>query len=297
MLYGSGKFTYELVENWAKLPPGIEFGWVTGAATDSAGTVYVFNRSERPVMVFDSDGTYRSTWGAGHFGRPHGIFIATDDTVWASDDQDHIIMQFTRAGQLLKTIGTRGKPGDSGYIPGDDLLKQLDTIKRAGPPFNRPTKLTIAPSGDMYVTDGYGNAAVHHFSADGKLLKTWGGPGTGEGQFRLPHGLAVDKRGNVWVADRENSRVQLFSGDGKFLRQFANLARPADVWIDPQDNVFFGEIDGYVSVWDLDGNQIIRFGEFGSPLRAHGIWGDKRGDLYLGTLYNGTQISKLVKKG
>jgi streptogramin lyase len=296
MIYGTGKFRYELVEDWAKLPAGLEFGQVTGAATDSQDRVFVFNRSEHPVVVFDRDGKFIKTWGEGVFGRAHGIFIGPDDSVYCSDDQDHVVMKFSPDGEVKWTIGVKGQSADSGYVPGPNLIDQLATITHAGPPFNRPTQLVLGPDGQMYASDGYGNAAIHRFSADGKHLLTWGGPGTGPGQFRLPHGLAVDKFSRVWLADRENHRVQLFTNEGKFLREFAGLDRPADIFIDKDDRVFFGEIDGKVSVWDLDGNQLARFGEPIAAFRAHGIWGDSRGDLYLGLLYNGPKISKLVKQ-
>src|SRR6185369_3048668 len=115
-------------------------------------------------------------------------------------------------GKLLLTLGTSGKPSDTG-IDGIDYR----TIKRVGAPFHRPTNIALAADGSIYASDGYGNARVHKFAADGKLLFSWGEPGSGPGQFHVPHGIAVDPNGTVFVADRENSRIQLFTSEGKFL--------------------------------------------------------------------------------
>ncbi|MCL4534374.1 MAG: peptidyl-alpha-hydroxyglycine alpha-amidating lyase family protein [Bacteroidetes bacterium] len=301
MLYGSGKFTYARVDEWAKLPARMEFGQVTGAAVDSRDRVYVFNRSEHPVIVFERDGSFIKTWGEGVFGRAHGIFIGPDDSVYCTDDQDHVVMRFTTDGQVTMTLGTKGVPGDSGYIPGPDLLKQLDTITHGGPPFNRPTKLVLDASGDMFITDGYGNARVHHFSAEGKLIKSFGEPGSGPGQFRLPHGLWADRTGRVLVADRENSRVQIFTSDGAFITEWPNLMRPADVFVDPDDNIYVAEIDGRISIRDLAGNLLAQFGGDDAEARshvqtAHSIWVDRHGDLYIGRLGAGPRIEKFVRQ-
>lgn len=302
MAYGSGKYTYELDQKWAKLPEGTQFGQVTSAATDSKGNVYVFNRSDRPMFVFDRAGRYITDWGADVFGNrsSHTVFIHRD-TLYCTDWVEHVVQKMTPEGKVLGTMGTKGVPGDSGNVAGSDVIAQLDTIKRAGPPFNRPTKLIVAPNGDMYATDGYGNAAVHHFSADGKLIRTWGGPGQGPGQFRLPHGLYVSKDGKVYVADRENSRVQVFNSGGEFIEQWANWMRPADVFIDPDGVIYVAEIDGRITITDPDHNIIARFGETPDPTQspvrpAHSIWVDDRGDIYLGLLNTGPKVEKLIRR-
>ncbi len=303
MPYGSGKYTYELDQKWAKLPAGVEFGQVTAAATDSKGNVYVFNRSDRPMFVFDRQGNYLTDWGAGIFGNrsAHGLVITPDDTLYCTDWVDHVVQKMTTDGRVLGTMGTKGVPADSGYVVGPNLIAQLDTITHAGPPFNQPTKLMVAANGDMFATDGYGNAAVHHFSADGKLIKTWGGPGQGPGQFKLPHGLWVSKDGKVYVADRENSRVQVFTSDGQFIEEWANWMRPADVFIDPDGMIYVAEIDGRITITDPNHKIVSRFGETPDPTQspvrtAHSIWVDDRGDIYLGLLGTGPKIEKLVRQ-
>ena len=304
MVYGSGKFVYELIENWAKLPAGWEFGQVTGVATDSKDRVYAFNRSEHPVIVLDRDGNFLKSWGESLFSNTgaHGIFIGPGDVVYCADWVDHVVLKLNTDGELLMTLGTKGQPSDSGFIDGPKLLDQMATIKRAGPPFNKPTQLIVAPSGELFASDGYGNAAIHRFTAEGRHLLTFGGPGTGPGQFRLPHGLDVSKDGRVYLADRENSRVQVFSSDGKFLAEWANLLRPADVFIDDKNDVVYTpEIDGALSITDYDGKPFVRIaGPNGGPLpalqTAHSIWMDSRGDLYVGLLGRGSKIIKLVRK-
>ena len=165
--------------------------------------------------------------GAGTFVRPHGIFIGRDDTVYCTDDFDHTVRAFSTTGKLRLTLGVRGRPSDTGATSVD-----YRTIRRAGPPFHYPTNLARGPAGDLYVADGYGNARVHHFSADGRLLHSWGEPGSGPGQFNVPHGIAVDQAGIIYVADRENSRIQLFSPDGAHLKNWTNVTRPCQVFID-----------------------------------------------------------------
>src|SRR4029077_13600819 len=127
--------------------------------------VYVFSRGEHPLMVFDRDGTFLTSWDDKAFNRPHGITVGPDDAVYCTDDRDHTVRKFTPDGRLLLTLGTSGKPSDTGATSTD-----FRTIRRAGPPFHYPTNLALSPEGDLYVSDGYGNARVHKFSADGQLL-------------------------------------------------------------------------------------------------------------------------------
>ncbi len=205
VIVGSGGFCYEVITPWAQLPTGWSFVEVVGVATDSNDRVYVFNRGEHPVIVFGPDGEFLTSWGDGLFTRAHGIYIGPDDTVYCTDDLSHTVRKFSSVGRLLLTLGTRGVSSATGVVNND-----YRTISQAGPPFNLPTNLALSPDGEMYVTDGYGNARVHKFSPDGRLLLSWGSPGSGPGQFHLPHGIAVNSNGTVYVAARENSRIQIF---------------------------------------------------------------------------------------
>ncbi len=297
---GSGEFRYRVSAGWEQLPASWSLVEAVGAATDSKGNVFVFNRGEHPVVVFDREGRFLRSWGEGTFVRPHGITIGPDDAVYCVDDADHTVRKYTPEGKRLSTLGTSGQRSDTGAISFD-----YRTIERVGPPFNLPTNLALAPSGDMYVSDGYGNARVHRFSPDGRLLASWGEPGAGPGQFHVPHGIAVDRQGTVYVADRENSRLQLFSPEGKFLSAWTDVARPCEVFIDPGDCVFVAELGhragmypgnqpppgnptgGRVSIFNLAGELQARWGGGDNPcvpgdfFAPHDIWVDSAGDLYV----------------
>jgi DNA-binding beta-propeller fold protein YncE len=298
---GTGDLRYEALARWETLPSGWSFGEVAGVATDSRDRVYVFNRGEHPVVVFNRDGRFLTSWGEGLFRRAHGIFIGPDDTVYCTDDLDHTVRQFTTEGKLLLTLGHSGRPSDTG-IAGNDYR----TIRRGSPPFNRPTNVALAADGALYVTDGYGNARVHKFAPDGRLLLSWGEPGEGPGQFNLPHGIAVDRDGHVYVADRENSRVQVFTPEGEYLTAWTDLARPMQVFIDGHGRAFVVEVGwraglfpwqtpsgsnppgARLSVFDRDGQLLARWGGEGDPcapgnfFAPHDLWIDSRGDLYVG---------------
>jgi sugar lactone lactonase YvrE len=292
-IFGSGEFRYEVVDNWAKRPRDWPFTDVVGVGLDSRDRVYVFNRGPHPVMIFDKDGNFIRSWGEGIFIRPHGVFIDSDDSIWCTDDNGHTVRKFDIYGNLLLTIGYPGVPivetydwnkhSDTGY-DGRDFL----TIKRAGLPFNRPTKAVIAPSGELYVSDGYGNARVHKFSKEGKLLFSWGEPGSGPGQFAIPHSLVVDKQGRVYVADRENRRIQVFSKEGKLITAWSGLERPDDMVIVGDKYMFVAELIHRVSIWDLDGRLLAHWGDeeasndAGLFISPHAIAVDSRGVLYVG---------------
>jgi DNA-binding beta-propeller fold protein YncE len=214
MALGKHRIEYEVLEGWDRLPEGWSYIEVAGVACDSKDRVYVFNRGKYPVVVFDKEGKFLNAWGEGVFKGPHGIFIDRHDNLWLADDKDHTVHKFTPDGKKLMTLGESGKAADTGYKIG------ASPVLRAAGPFHRVTNVAVLPDGDMYIADGYGNARVHKFSKDGKLLFSWGEPGRGPGQFILPHGIGVDSAGLVYVADRENSRVQIFSPKGEYLREW-----------------------------------------------------------------------------
>ena len=294
-----GQFTFAPVPGWEQLPAGWKFVEAVGVATDSRDRVFVFNRGEHPVIVFDRDGRFVEAWGEGQFVRPHGIWIGSDDAVYLTDDLDHTVRKYTPHGRLLWKLGTSGRGSDTGVQKND-----YRTITRGGPPFNQPTNLTIGPDGSLYISDGYGNARIHKYSPEGKLLLSWGEPGAGPGQFNLPHGIGVDSSGRVLVADRENSRIQVFSPNGEFLAEWTDVVRPCEVFVDLQDNVFVAELGhragmfpwmkpdltvsgGRVSIFNDRGSLLSRFGggeKPGTPgdfFAPHDLWVDARGDLYV----------------
>jgi sugar lactone lactonase YvrE len=314
MIVGQAEFKYELAEGWEQLPSGWSHGDVAGVASDSRDRVYVFNRSEHPVIVYDRDGRFLGSWGEGVFTRPHGITITGDD-VYCVDDTDHTVRKFTTDGKLLQTLGRPNEPSDSGYVAGTDL----QTIARGAGPFNRPTRLSVAPDGSLYVSDGYGNARVHRFSPSGELIDSWGQPGPAPGQFNLPHSVWVHTDGRVFVCDRENDRVQIFSPTGEYLDAWTNVTRPGDLFIDHDGRVYVGEMSweagesslsgrvwpegraAQVSIRDLDGNVLASWsgpdpcapGSFASP---HGLWVDSHGDLYVAEVTH-TALSRSGRYG
>ena len=293
-------FGYDVDDHWPKLPPGISWTEVSAVATDSRDRVYLFNRGSHPMIVLDRDGTFLHAWGEGVFARAHGLFIGPDDAVYCTDDLDHTVRKFTPDGKLVWTLGTSGKPSDTGATSID-----YRTIVHAGPPFHFPTNLALSPLGELYISDGYGNARVHKFSSDGTLLFSWGEPGSGPGQFHVPHGVAVNRDGVVFVADRENSRIQLFTPDGEYLTSWTDVARPCQVFVAASGDIYVAELGfragmwpgtsaptsdatgGRLSIFDPHGELLARWGGGEDPcapgdfFAPHAVWVDTQGDIYV----------------
>jgi outer membrane protein assembly factor BamB len=289
-ILGNGRFTYEVSgKNWGKLPEGWFYKEATAVDVDSKDNVYVFNRGNHPMIVFDSDGNVLRSWGDGLFTNPHGVTIGPEDTVWCVDNKDHSIRKFTSEGKLLLTLAERSSPAPA----------------MSGKPFNGPTRVAIDPRNEeILVADGYGNARVHRFSPDGKrILKSWGESGTDPGQFNIVHDIAIDSGGWIYIGDRENRRIQIFSPDGKFETQWWNFSRTAAVHIARNDEqlVYVGEYFGggteayracmrlgpRISILDKSGNLLIRLGnksfgdEPGRFYAPHAVATDSRGDIYV----------------
>lgn len=288
---GSGKYTYEVIQDWARLPAGMSFGNVSSVATDSQDRVYAYHRAEPPVVVFDRDGNYLSSWGYAEYANPHGILIA-DDIVYLTDREANIAMKCTLEGERLLTIGEVGAYSDTGCEVAGEVCP------RAAGPFNFLTEMTPAPNGDLYVSDGYRNARVHRFSAAGQLLSSWGQPGKGgPNEFHLPHSLIAGQDGRIYLCDRENSRVQVFSPEGEYLTMWTDMQRPLDISQDGEGIFYTSERPEngkppQISILDGEGQVLERF-----PSRsAHGSWVDAHGDLYL-ALTAEKSIDKLVRVG
>jgi DNA-binding beta-propeller fold protein YncE len=281
-IVGSGRHTFEVNEDWARPPEGCEM-MAASVTVDAQDRVYCFNRGkEHPVIVFDREGNYLSSWGAGMFAFPHTIRVNRDGNLWLVDRDHAQMMLFTPSGELLRTIGTRGFRSDTGVAADDFRSDAYKDVTHGGGPFNLPTDIDEAPSGEMFVTDGYGNARVHKFAADGSHLMSWGEPGTEPGQFRLPHAVWIDRKGRLLVADRENDRVQVFDQEGRLLHVWpTEMVGPAVIYVDADDIVYIVEHNsGQLSVLTLEGERLARWGD--PAFRSiHGIWGDSRGDLYV----------------
>jgi DNA-binding beta-propeller fold protein YncE len=280
--------TYELIRDFLKLPNGERFGLVSRVATDSQDRVYVFQRKDPPVVVFERDGTYVGSWGAGQVSDPHGLKIV-DDIVYTTDRSDSVAKSFTLQGEVQLQLGTKGVHSDTGCT-GSPWLAE-----RAAGPFNHPTEMTRHPNGDIYVTDGYRNARVHRFTNDGKLVTSWGTPGHAEGQFHLPHSIAIDPDGKLYVADRANRRIQIFTPEGAFLGQWTGMGGPNDI-TRAKDGTFViaeQEADGnpaYVCVRDANGSVLAKM----ESRHVHGAGVDSRGDIYAGLTVD-RSVDKFVR--
>lgn len=292
---GAGNHIYELIENWAKLPDGWVLGQ-TAIVTDSEDRVYLFNRGEHPLIVLDKDGNYLNSWGEGVLTDAHGMFIDADQNLYMPVKNNHIVLKYTREGELLMTLGVRGQPSDTGWSGNYN-----DPAVRAAGPFNRPSDVALDPNNDLYISDGYGNSRVHKFSASGEFLFSWGEPGkTAPGEFHVPHGVWVHTDGRVFVADRENNRIQVFTPDGKFIEQWTDFARPCDIYVDSENIMYVVELNALVSVVTVEGKLLARWGpptESEEGTGAHAVWLDSRGDMYVNRNLEGQRLLKYRRIG
>lgn len=287
VVVGQGAHRYAVEEGWGTdAAPSLPD--VTAVAIDRADNVYLFCRGNEPIRIFDSDGRFLRSFGQGLFVRPHGLHIAADDTLYCIDEGSHSVLVLTPKGEVLSRIG--------GLEPAPFM---------SGRPFNRCTNVAIGPTGDIYVTDGYGNARVHRYSRDGELLTSWGEPGVAPGQFNVVHDICCDRAGCIYIADRENHRIQVFDADGVFLDQWHDLHRPCGLAMaDLDEPVFYvGELGPAmasnidtpnlgpaISILDHRGRHLARLGtpragiEPGAFMSPHGVAVDSRGDIYVAEL-------------
>lgn len=290
MILGGGQFRYEVQDNWYELPEGWSpLGDVPSVVVDSEDRIYVANRGEHPVIVFSKEGEFLGHWGEDLFTKPHGLFLAPDETIFVTDEGTHTVSRCTRDGKLLMRIGEPNQPAPF----------------MSGKPFNRPTNVALTHSGDILVTDGYANASVHKFSPRGEWIMSWGQPGCETGEFNLPHDISVDEDGRVLVADRENHRIQVFDEYGNFIEQWNNVHRPqcpklSDVG--GEKLIFVGEVAPYlaanfgtpnlgprISILSRGGNVVQRIegidgpgAEVGQFLSPHCVAIDSDATIYVG---------------
>ncbi len=287
VVVGEGAFRYEVVEDWARLPDGWGLVEVAAVGVDSRDNIYVFNRGPHPVIVLDRDGRFLHSWGEGLFKRPHGLHVAPDDTLFLTDDGDHTVRHCTAGGKVLLTLGIPGKPAPF----------------MSGKPFHRCTHTALTPSGDILVSDGYGNARIHKYAPDGRHLMSWGSCGIDPGQFNIPHNIVCDKDGWVYVADRESHRIQVFDVNGRFETQWHTVHRPSALCLPRSGcpHCYVGELGPALpltrdfpnlgprlSVLDMTGKVLARIGAATPGLAPdqfigpHGLAVDSHRDVYVG---------------
>ena len=231
---------YRVVEGWAKLPEGRTWGSTAAVDVDANDHIWVAERCGAnscadsklaPILEFDPSGKLVKSFGAGLFVFPHGISVDKEGNVWVTDGlgkdgKGHQVFKFSRDGKILLTLGKAGVTGD-----GPDT-------------FNAPSDVIVAPNGDIFVADGHGretNARIVRFSKDGKFIKAWGKKGIAPGEFDTPHGLAFDSKGRLFVADRNNNRIQIFDQEGNFIEQWTQFSRPSGIFIDAKDNIYVAD--------------------------------------------------------
>jgi hypothetical protein len=298
---------YALVDGWEQLPAGVLHLDVVDVAIDQDGSVYVLARDEAQILVYDQSGVFRTRFGGGVLSsRPHGLTLGPDGMVYCVDEDRHCVFVFGPDGSVRDVIGIPGSKSASGHDQSKTtLFEKVATIVRAAPPFNRPTKLSVGRDGVLFVADGYGNCRVHAFSPEGALIRSWGEPGVGPGQFHLPHSVCALDDGRVLIADRENERIQVFWPDGSFIESWDDVQRPTAVvqgpgqllyvselgWVASERSWTHGEVSeprpARLSVFGLDGGLVHRWvspgngagpGEFIAP---HGLAVDSNGDIYI----------------
>jgi len=311
---------FRTVENWFKLPAGRMWGSTSAVDIDRDGTsIWVAERCganscagkmDPPILKFDQSGTLVKSFGGGMFVFPHGIAVDKDGNVWVTDGQGrdgkgHQVFKFSPDGKVLMTLGKAGVAGD-----GPDT-------------FNQPDDVAIAPTGDIFVSDGHtpamGNARVMKFTKDGKFIKQWGKHGSGPGEFEVPHALAFDSRGRLFVGDRANNRIQIFDQDGNFIDQWKQFSRPSGVYIDNHDVIYVTDsestdkpgygynpgwrrgirvgsaIDGSVAAFIPDPLSPTADGKLPATSAAEGVAADATGNVY-GAEVGPKTLKKYVRK-
>ena len=268
-----GERRYRVERRWCRASGDEPLGFVSDLVVDSEGFVHVGHRgTDSPVLVFDSAGDFVRAWGQGEIADVHYMSINEDDLILLADRDAHPSLAFDPDGSLRFSLGERHAP-------------------RWQAPFNHPTAASMAPDGEIYVSDGYGNSAVHRFAEDGALRQTWGERGAGAGEFTTPHCVWVDRRDRVYVADRENNRLQVFDRDGGHLAEWGDFYHPMKIYVDERDLVFVTDQIPRISVLNPAGGLVGRCR--GAINGAHGLWGDRAGNLYLAELPP-EQITKLT---
>lgn len=274
------KLNYLVISNFPDVPPEANFGEVAAVAVDRRGHLFVFNRGPRPLMEFDASGRYVGELAQGLITHAHGLRFDREGFLWLVDDFDHHVIKLDRHGRVAMVLGRRGFAGAS-----EDL-------------FNRPTDVAVNSRGEIFVADGYINSRVVKYSADGRFILAWGSKGAGPGQFDIPHAIVIDSRDRVYVADRENHRIQIFDADGRFLTQWRGFHNPQGLYLTKNGSLYVGDttrvvkVDGTGRVVGVLGSRGRAPGEF---MGLHGLAVGPKGELFTAEL--NWRLQKFVPSG
>jgi streptogramin lyase len=285
---------YVAVPNPLPVPDVAAMGASSDVAFDAKGHLYVLSRGTQPLTEFDENGKFIRAFGEGLFTRSHGIRIDKDGNIWATDVGAHTVMKLSPKGEVLLTLGTKGKPGEWNEAAGSRL-------------FNEPNDIVFGANGDLFITQGHtpgagkGDPRVLKFDKNGTFIKTWGGKGTEPGKFDVAHGIAIDAKGLLWVTDRENQRIQIFDQDGKYIREVKYAGLPCSLDIGKEYIYMVNGFAGQLLKLDLDGKVLAAVGKPG----AAGTWGEfgeahfiavsPKGEIYVADSVN-RAVQKFVKK-
>jgi sugar lactone lactonase YvrE len=296
---------YAAVPNFFRLPPGRSMGSSSAVAGDRKGNIWVVDRCAAnscvgskldPIMQFDAKGNFIKAFGAGLLQFAHGFTIDAADHLWITDGvppdgkgtKGQVVLEFNSNGKLLRTLG---KPGLAGSAPDG---------------FTEPNAVLVAPDGSIFVAQGHtrdykGQPRIIKFDANGKFIKQWGAAGPAPGQFGMPHCLAMDSKGNLYVGDRDNNRIQVFTQDGKLLGQITQFGRPSGIVIDRNDVIYVTDSesknkDGYghhpgwkrgIRIGSLKDGVVTDFipdtysdPEGSGTSGGEGVWADGKGAVY-----------------
>ena len=293
--------SYDVDASWPERRADVGWGAMSSVAVDAQDNVWVLSRANPFVQVYRADGKFLKSWGDGLFRSPHMLSLDADGNVWITDTGQHVVVECSPDGKVLRTLGTPGEPGcDERH-------------------FDKPTDVVVTRAGDIFISDGYGNARVVHYNKDGKFVKDWGRLGIGPGEFNLPHAIATDSKGRVYVADRNNARIQVFNPDGTFIDQWRNIVVPCAFWMTKDDELWV--VGTSPMTWRPEDNVLgyppkdqllMRFNGSGKLLQlwsfpkgedgkeqagdlnwAHGLALDAKGNIYVVDL-KGKRVQKFV---
>ena len=279
---------YKPVPNFLVLLSGANFGEVAGIALNSKGHIFIFNRGSKPLMEFDGNGKFIRTLGDGLFKSAHGLRIDSKNNIWITDIGSHVVLKLSPEGRVLMVLGKI------------DWAGEFSEPRYGLPLFNAPTDVAFDSSGNIFVSDGYGNSRVMKFDKNGNFIKFWGKKGAAQGEFNLPHTIAIDAKDLVYVGDRENKRIEIFDADGKFIKEWTHVGYPYGITITPDQFLYMADgKNERILKMNLNGEILGALGEPGKGEGqfgwAHSVAVGSKGEIYVAEILN-WRVQKFMKK-